>query len=438
MIHMPNRLRLPPLGPSKDVSDYPLFTSGVSRWIWRIYAQRLTSAGRWFALATAIFSMYGGISLQLQGYVPAGYAGVIWLVAFVAMLLYRPSVSLTSRCPDRVCCGETIECDIELQQQRSFGGADLIVLPHRLPMSIDAVPDDGIALPDLGKNMKARARIGLRCEARGEFVLKGFRVESGFPFGILRAWKTFYTQRKILVYPKFFPLSSLALPTGRRYQPGGVALVSHLGESFEYLGNREYRQGDNVRDIDWRATARSDKPIVREWVEEYMLRAAVILDTHVPPRQPARAQQQQRDSFERAVSVAAAVSDFMARQDYLVDLFAAGPNLYHLTAGRSLAYLDQILDILACVKESPTEPLKVIEPQIADVLARISTAICIFLDWDVNRRDFALRLRSEGVAVKAIICRDGRAALDPAVDTSFFGEIATISAADFARGISEL
>ena len=50
-----------------------------------------------------------------------------------------------------------------------------------------------------------------------------------------------------------------------------------------------------------------------------------------------------RESFERAVSVAASVADFMARQEYLVDLFAAGPNLYHLTAGRSLAYLDQIL-----------------------------------------------------------------------------------------------
>ena len=87
-----------------------------------------------------------------------------------------------------------------------------------------------------------------------------------------------------------------------------------------------------------------------------MLRAAVILDTHVPGGL-GRAAQERRDAFERAVSVAAAVSDFMARQDYLVDIFAAGPNLYHLTAGRSLAYLDQILDILACVNASPASRL---------------------------------------------------------------------------------
>jgi uncharacterized protein (DUF58 family) len=426
------------MGPSKDVSDYPLFTSGVSRWLWRIYAQRLTSAGRWFLLATAIFSIYGGISLQLQGYVPSGYVIVIWFVAAAGMLLYRPRVKLTVHMADRVCAGELIEVNVAVQQLRRFGGADLVVLPHRLPMEIDSVPEDGVALPDLKQNATAHVRLGLRCEERGEFMLRGFRVESGFPFGILRSWRTILMPHKLMVYPHFFPLASLALPMGRRYQPGGVAMVSHLGESFEYLGNREYRDGDDVRNIDWRATARAQTPIVREWVEEYMLRAAVILDTHVPATRSGRLLRQRREAFENAVSIAASVSDFMARQDYLVDLLAAGPNLYHLTAGRSLAYLDQILDILACVEESHSEPLDVIEPQLGEVLSRLSTAICVFLDWSHTRRDFALRLRSEGIAVKAIICRDGPCTLDPAEDRALFGLMPQITQADFKRGVSEL
>jgi uncharacterized protein (DUF58 family) len=328
--------------------------------------------------------------------------------------------------------------DVEVEQLKSGRGADLLVVPHRLPPSIDSIPEDGVLLPDLGKGQKATARLRLKCNKRGAYTLYGFRAETEFPFGILRARNVFHHERQLLVYPKFTPLSRLILPTGRRYQPGGVALASEVGESFEYKGNREYHEGDNIRDIDWRATARVNLPIVREWVEEYMLRVGVVLDTHVPPDLSTKKLGERRESFERAVSIAAATSDYMARQDYLVDLFAAGPNLYHLTAGRSLAYLDQILEILACVGESPTEPFAVIEPQIAELLSRISTVICVMLDWDEPRRAFIHRLRTQGAAVKVIILRDGKCTLDPSVDAELIGGMPIISGDDFERGVEEL
>ena len=128
----------------------------------------------------------------------------------------------------------------------------------------------------------------------------------------------------------------------------------------------------------------------------------------------------------------------MARQDYLVDLFAAGPNLYHLTAGRSLAYLDQILDILACVDRSPDEPFDVIEPELLEYLSRITTIVCVFLDWNETRRAFVQRLRQQGTGLKVIIVRDGPCTLAPAADATFLGEVPVISRADFERGIEEL
>ncbi len=432
------KLPLPPPSPCKDPAEYPLFKGGVSRTLWRLYTQRLTGPGRWFAAVTAVFVSYSGASLQLQGHVIAAYAGAIWAVAACAMLWYRPRVKLSAVAPSRVCAGQTLTVDVEIEQPDRMRGADLVVMPDRLPRAVDAEPDGGVMLSDLGRGERARVRLGLRCNKRGAYTLAGFRVETGFPFGILRARQTFREQRPLLVYPKFSPLGRLALPTGRRYQPGGVALASEVGESFEYLGNREYREGDNVRDIDWRATARVGRAIVREWVEEYMLRVAVVLDTHVPEGLARAETRQRRDAFERAVSVAAAVSDYMARQDYLVDIFAAGPNLYHLIAGRSLAYLDQILDILACVDENPQEPFAVIEPQIAELLERISTVICVMLDWDEPRREFVHRLTIQGTAVKVIILRDGPCTLDPAGDADVLGVVPVIGKADFDRGIEEL
>jgi uncharacterized protein (DUF58 family) len=255
-----------------------------------------------------------------------------------------------------------------------------------------------------------------------------------FPFGVLLTGRVFLEPRTLLVYPPFTRLIRLEIGTGRRYHPGGVALASILGDSFEYLGNREFREGDCVRDIDWRATARLQNLIVREYREEYFLRVAVILDTHVPRR----AKPAQKEAFERGVSVCAAVSDYMARQEYLVDLFAAGPDLYHLTSGRSLAYLDQILDILACVESSPKEPFEVIEPDIMENMAQLTTVICVMLDWNEARRAFVRRLQEQGVGLKVIIVRDGACTLDPEADSGTLGLIPVIDAAAFAAGVEEL
>lgn len=434
MFPMGNKLAMPSFSPAKDPAAFPGFKGSISRWTWRILTQRLTPGGRWFAFGSGFVISYGGAStLQLQSYILAVYLIAVWGVAGLAMLLGRPRVKLAAVLSQRTSAGQVLPVDIEVTQLRRFKAADLVVMPHNLSEAIDSVPSDGIPLPDLRKGETARVRVGLKCNKRGKHVIKGLRVESGFPFGLLRARQTFLEQHAVLVYPQFSPLAQLRLPTGRRYQPGGVALASELGESFEYLGNREYRDGDNIRDIDWRATARVQRPIVREWVEEYMLRVAVILDTHVA----ANASQVRRDAFERAVSVAASVSDYMARQDYLVDLFAAGPNLYHLTAGRSLAYLDQILDILACVDANPDEPFNVIEPQIGELLSRISTVICVFLDWNETRRDFVQHMLQHGAAVKVIILRDGKCSINPADDATL-GDVPVIDKVQFDLGMSEI
>ena len=87
---MPRPTRWPPLAPTKDIGDYLFLRGAVSRWLWRIYIQRFTSAGRWCLLVSFVFIAYGGASLQLQAYVTAIYLLAMWTLAVAAMLAYRP------------------------------------------------------------------------------------------------------------------------------------------------------------------------------------------------------------------------------------------------------------------------------------------------------------------------------------------------------------
>jgi uncharacterized protein (DUF58 family) len=399
---------------TKDVALHNFYKGGLSKWTWRFYTHRLTRAGRWVGTVTFILGLMIVPSLDIQVYIPLMYILGLWLLTGICVVFARPRVTVRGRQAERIRAGETLPVEVTVtydpttgrRGRLGFPPIELNLLPERLPLDIDAVPSDGVPVGTLLKPGESRTvRLGLSCPIRGVYKLWGYRVESDFPFGFINAYRVFHEPHSLTVHPAFTELQRMDLPVGRRYQPGGVMLASKLGDSLEYLGNRQYREGDNIRDIDWRTTARhGGSPIaLREYREEYFLRVGIVLDTFLPQRGKRNERAARRNALEDAVSLCAAISDYIARQDYLVDLFAAGPDIYHLTAGRSLAFLDQILDILSCVEGSPTEPIDVVAPQMETYLSRLTTVVCIFLSYDETRQRFVENLRISGAGVKVIV-----------------------------------
>lgn len=73
----------------------------------------------------------------------------------------------------------------------------------------------------------------------------------------------------VKVYPNFAAISHFAT-VGLEYQIGalGIHLQQRRGEGMEFQQLREFREGDALRQVDWKATARYRKPISREYQEE--------------------------------------------------------------------------------------------------------------------------------------------------------------------------
>lgn len=434
-----NRLvGLPFFSRTKDIRYYPYFQSPLSRGIWFLLSARLTRISRWLVLITLLFFFYGSNSLDIQGYVPLLYLLNVWAVAVVSLLLFRPDFKAEAKHADRISVGETLPIDIEVEQRRRKNQVETTLIPLCLPPGLEVVPEDGVRLPPLPFGEKAKFQLRIKCLQRGVQEWQGFRIETDFPFNILRSYRNLWKPHVILVYPQYQRLNQVDIPTGRVFQPGGIVMASIQGDSFEYLGNREYREGDNLKNMDWRATARLNIPIVREYREEYFLRVGVVLDTYVPAKMKSqKAQLEEYENFERAISICASVSECMARSEYIVDLFAAGPNLFHLTAGRSLAYLDQILEILANVEENNEEPFEVMAPELMENLAQMTSVICILTDWNPIRQRFVDELQQMGAGLKVIIVRDRPTSLDDSQNSLPHG-IRVISKADFVAGIAEL
>lgn len=377
------------------------------RYLWRV---RTTQEGKVLGGCIVISAMAAMTALEIPAYRLLFALFGIALVASVTSVVVRPSIGMAGRFPDKAVAGQGITGEFALTNTGRHTIYDLSVGFFELPRGVESAGTTH-AIFSLKPGESASVPVTLLPRKRGIYSLPPARAHTTFPLNLLRTAARVNGSLRaghgssLLVLPSFDAIAGIDVPIGTRYQPGGIALSSNIGESPEYIGNREYRAGDSARRIDHRSWARLAVPVVREYQEEYYCRIALVLDTYVPGRR--RPGPDGFPQLEAAVSLSASVADALSRGEYIIDVFAAGPELYVFRAGRHTAHLENVLDILACVDACRTNPFEVVTPALADELANISTVIAVFLDWDDSRKNLVRAAVESGCSVKVMVVRDG-------------------------------
>ncbi|MEK7386932.1 MAG: DUF58 domain-containing protein, partial [candidate division NC10 bacterium] len=98
-------------------------------------------------------------------------------------------------------------------------------------------------LPPLPPGDAGEVRVELKPARRGRLDFTGVTIARPDPFGLVNALETLRLPQSLLVLPKRYAMPDLALPGTRKYQPGGVALASSVGDSEEFVALRDYRPG---------------------------------------------------------------------------------------------------------------------------------------------------------------------------------------------------
>ncbi len=364
---------------------------------------KLTVPGKLLIAAGILSGLLGSSSMNIPIYVTFCALFFVGLAALLVNSLHRPRLRLSGQVPDKAVAGQPLRFDIKVTNYGRLPAYDIGVAFIALPRGIEARNTDtfAAAIPAGGSATLSVELLPLR---RGGYSLPPLRAFTTFPFNILRSGSSKLEAGVLVVQPAFHPLSEAEVPVRRCYQPGGVALTSNIGESPEYIGNREYRAGDPLRHIDFRSWARLAKPAVREYQEEYYCRLALVLDTYVPPmRWPSV---RGFADLEAGISLAAATAHALSHGEYLIDIFAAGPELYVFRAGRHTAHLENILEILACVGPCRANPFDKVAPALAEQLHSTSTVVCILLGWDEARARIVRAAEEAGCETKVIIVGD--------------------------------
>ena len=317
-------------------------------------------------------------------------------VAWISSFLFRPGGSLIRTAPERVRNGEVFHLHFQLRNHRRLPAYELTLDPFSYSPALQVLAPAEIA--SVKGRGSAECRGEVRAKKRGIVYLYRPIAESSYPLGLIKWSIRGKMEQKIMIYPAFTPLASFSLPRGTVIRSTGTAISTLPGESPDLLGSRDFRPGDAIRHIDWPGSARKGDLVVKEFAREEFMRIAVLADTA-----PLHFSSGESVPLEAALSLTAALGDYMLRRGTHVDLFAAGGDLHRISGRHYRDGFQQLCDVLAAVTPDTAFRLPEQEKTLLPELQKAAAAVLILLADTPERKNFAALLESSGIPLKVIL-----------------------------------
>jgi len=249
--------------------------------------------------------------------------------------------------PSRTPSGESATVTVRLE--------NVAHLPTGLLMVEDAVPPALGARPRFVVDRLAPRSVRsvtytVHGDRRGRYPIGPLSVRLTDPFGFCELDRSFSGQRHLLVTPRTEDLPTVPL-SGDWSGTGESRARSIAAAGEDDVAVREYRHGDELRRVHWRATARSGALMVRREEQPWESRATVILDD----RATAHVGESLSGSFERAVGASASIGLHLSHRGYAVRLVADDREVTSASAvddGSSADPAGLMLDALAVAEPS--------------------------------------------------------------------------------------
>ena len=356
-----------------------------------LYRGWLTPPGRallWGTVASITFLM-GGLSSTLA-YIAAFFvSGAV--AAVLSGLGPRPSVVASRRLPPPASCGEVWSYEVTITNTSSRPLHNLLVEERNLSAALRPVVEAPV-VPLLEPGASASVRLQLFCRLRGIHQLEKLQISRTEPSGLIKRGTVLSIVDRVIIYPRFDAIEHLDVPVGKTHQPGGIPM-SKQGDSAELHGLRPWREGDRLRDVHWPSYARMGHLVVREFQEEYFARVALVVDV-------AAARMEEETRVEQAISRGAAITDALARQDFLIDIFAAGEQVHRIQAGPAVDAMEHVLELLAGLEPGSSLDPAALEALLLPELSRLSAVYFVMASWDVPRRALVQTVRELGATVR--------------------------------------
>src|SRR4051794_17657969 len=253
----------------------------------------LTSRGWWFLFVVLFLLALGAFLLANYTTVPAILAVTLfaWFVyewvqfhvrsnAAVSRLRVRRIVLQGGRTTPMLWAGVSFEVQVRVRHD-GFAAIGYAVVEDRLPAGADLLDGGTDETVTIAPNERVDVTYTLKCPAPGVLRFEGVKVRVADLNG-------FFYRRVFVRDPvEFLVLPPLADDEGKHrankrfntLPPPGIHRLRRPGSGDELLDLRDYRPGDPPKMIAWKASAKKDKLITKEYENDVPVRAVLFLDT---------------------------------------------------------------------------------------------------------------------------------------------------------------
>lgn len=291
---------------------------------------------------------------------------LMFLLDWLAKLFFPRRLRLERHPPVRTVCGVPFAIRTRIHNDSFLPAYDF-----ELNGNLDGTlirQERGPVLYCLGARSEMTVKQYFLLKRRGIYDLPPALAEGVFPFRLIKAARRGKIRQEIICHPAYIEFQELHLPGGVRLAgTQDSSVTNRTGVSMHFAGCREYRDGDDPRLIHWTASARRNRLVVKEFQEEQLSSAAVILDNCCPaPAWEVRELMKRlltlkalnsdpEAPFEAAVSLTASIARSLSIRNFVIDVFAIGSKIHHFRTGRNTMSFEAFLDLLSSLESSFSE-----------------------------------------------------------------------------------
>lgn len=247
--------------------------------------------------------------------------------------------------PRRAMVGELFSIDLTLENQRQYLSLWMISISDQIKHAHDQL-EATVMFSRVSPKTSLVGQYELSLSHRGYYQLGPMRLSSRFPLGLIERSRVVRTMDQVLIYPRIGKVR----PNWRQKVDGGAEQVDQqlpkrgvYHDDFHRL--REFRSGDNPRDIHWRSTARRGELILREYYQNRDHVLAIVVDLY----RDSSTRYIYEEAIESALSFVVSLLVERGREchDGILTMSAAGEETFRWEGQGNSSSLELLFDGLA-------------------------------------------------------------------------------------------